>query len=269
MSTEDATYSAGLLRLIGASEPLWGGEAEVIRTYWDWPARNSQTDRKWLIHQIYKEYWDGIFPPLEQFQRQLPGASDRQGRSSLLAISEVLHEEVEHFTYFADLYGELTNSDYSLSPEDLKVQGAWPENDELMLLRQRHKAESRHLGERAQFFTEGGHCALFTEGMALQGRGGFDDAVADVCRRIYQDEFNHMLLGIIESDDATLSDTDWDTMTRFTTAQLQLRIVMRNAQFSHPLPPGRLEELLRSGGEPVKFDFSGAESLLQKNAGIA
>ncbi len=64
--------SAGLTGLIEANEPYWGAEAEVIRTYWDSPIRNQETDRKWLIHQIYKEYWDGILPPLESLTAQLP-----------------------------------------------------------------------------------------------------------------------------------------------------------------------------------------------------
>lgn len=264
MSSTNKHYSDGLLRLIAANEPFWGGEAEVIRSYWNSPARTAATDRKWLIHQIYKEYWDGILPPLEIFRQRLPGAGLKAGRQRLLAIAEVLYEEVEHFTLFADLFRELSGADYDLSPQDLKAQGAWRENDELMALRARHRAESPELGQRAHSFTEGGHCALFTEGMALQGRGGVDDAIAAVCRRIYDDEFEHMLLGIIETDDEALTDADWDILCSYTVAQMKQRIRMRNAQFSFPVDGARIEELLQGRGDPVKFDFGNAQTLLEQ-----
>ena len=264
MNPGNGLYSDGLLRLIEANEPYWGGEAEVIRTYWNSPVRTAATDRKWLLHQIYKEYWDGILPPLEIFRERLPGAGVKRGRQSLLAIAEVLYEEVEHFSLFADLYRELEGADYALSPEHLKALGAWRENDELMALRARHRAESPGLGQRAHNFTEGGHCALFSEGMALKGRGGFDEAVADVCHRIYDDEFNHMLLGIIGSDDSDLTEPDWQTLLSYTVEQMKLRILMRNAQFSFPVDDTRIDELLHGQGDPVKFDLDGAEALLRQ-----
>jgi len=266
MKAKHKLYSADLQRLINANEPYWGGEAEVIRSYWDSPARTAAADRKWIVHQIYKEYWDGILPPLELFRQSLPEASGKNGRDRLLTIAEVLYEEVEHFVLFAELYRELENADYALTPNELKVQGAWAENDELMALRQSHKEASPELGLRAHRFTEGGYCALFTEGMALHGRGKSEDAIAEVCKRIYEDEFNHMLLGIIESDDSSLSDSDWDTLIQYTIEQMKSRILMRNAQFSYPVTGQRLEELLAGRAEPVHFDFRVAQQLLDGDA---
>jgi len=234
----------------------------VIRGYWCSPERSIETDRKWLVHQIYKEYWDGILPPLELFKQNLPGASTKSGRDSLLTVAEVLYEEVEHFTLFADLYRELDGGDYALTPDELKKQGGWIENDDLMALRQRHKEVSPTLGRRAHQFTEGGYCALFTEGMALSGGSETDDAIAEVCRRIYDDEFNHMLLGIIQSDDSELTDSEWDVLISFTVEQMKLRIVMRNAQFSRPIPERRLEELLNGEAESVHFDYEAAGDLI-------
>jgi hypothetical protein len=258
----NGSYSDGLQRLIRANEPYWGGEAEVIRTYWHWSERTVETDRKWLIHQIYKEYWDGILPPLEALQRALPGASTKSGRHRLLTVAEVLHEEVEHFAMFADLYRELEGEDYALSPEELKQRGRWLENDRLMELRRRHAEASPDLGRRAYQFTEGGYCALFAEGMALGGGGSIDAAIAEVCRRIYEDEFNHMLLGIIQGDDVQLSDSDWDTLVEYTVEQMKMRILMRNAQFSEAVPPHRLEQLLNGEADPIPFDYEAAEKLL-------
>ena len=71
MSVVSEVYSAGLLRLIEANAPYWGAEAEIIRSYWDAPARTAATDRKWLIRQVYKEY-RGVLSQLERFRAQLP-----------------------------------------------------------------------------------------------------------------------------------------------------------------------------------------------------
>lgn len=267
MSTDNALYSEGLERLIHANEPFWGGEAEVIRSYWSSPVRTPEADRKWLIHQIYKEYWDGILPPLEQFRQALPGASVKRGRDNLLTMAEVLHEEVEHFVLFAELYQALEGSDYALTPEQLREQGAWAENDQLMAMRQRHKDQSPELGLRAHRFTEGGYCALFTEGMALGGGDRRDVAIAEVCRKIFEDEFNHMLLGILDIDDSELTEADWDRLIDYTVEQMKSRILMRNAQFSHPVPAGRLAQLMAGEAEPVRFDFQFAEQLLARDSG--
>lgn len=155
VAEKSVPISAGLTGLIEANEPYWGGEAEVIRTYWNSPIRNQATDRKWLIHQIYKEYWDGILPPLASFTAQLPHASVLDERSKLLNLAEVLFEEVQHFSLFAGLYLVLEGVDYALSPDELQAHGAWPENDDLMELRRQHKVEAAELGQRAYHFTEG------------------------------------------------------------------------------------------------------------------
>ena len=46
-----------LRELIEASAPLWAGEAEVVRTYFDSPSRTAETDRVWLKRQCFKEFY--------------------------------------------------------------------------------------------------------------------------------------------------------------------------------------------------------------------
>jgi len=262
MSKTELQTSAGLLALIEANAPFWAAEAEVIRSYWDAPIRNVETDKKWLTHQVYKEFWDGVLPPLALFNENLPRAGAQSGRMKLVELAEVLYEEVEHFTLFADLFLVLDGNDYQLSTDELKEAGAWPENDALMTMRQSHISETTELGQRAFRLTEGGYCALFTEGMKLAGRNDFDSAVAEVCRKIYEDEFNHMLLGIIEADNNHLSEKDWEVLLGYTVAQSKQRVVMRNAQFSFPVTDGRIDELLAGKATPVIFDFDYAAQLL-------
>jgi hypothetical protein len=256
--------SDGLARLIRANAPYWGGEAELIRSYWNSPTRNRSTDAKWLTHQMYKEYCDGVLPSLEAFHACLPQTGSHEGRVQLEGAAEVLFQETQHFTLFADLYRALDGVEFALSPEGLQAHGSWPENDDLMSLRRSHLAESVELGARACRFTEGGYCALFGEGMKLAGRGGFDAALADVCGRIYADEFNHMLLGIVAADDTALTESDWDTLVRYTVAQMKLRIHMRDAQFSHPLAADRLAELVAGEAAPAEFDVDRAARLLHE-----
>lgn len=266
MAGKELKPSTGLLQLIEKNAPYWSAEAEVIRSYWDSPVRNQNTDKKWLIHQIYKEYCNGVLPYLDLFNKHLPLANIHAQRLKLLDLSHILHEEVEHFTMFADLYMVLDATDYQLTPEELNAAGAWPENDALMTLRQKHIAESTAIGQRASSFTEGGYCALFSEGMKLAGRNQFDSAVAKVCKTIYDDEFKHMLLGIIETDSEQLTETDWQALETYTVEQMKKRITMRNAQFSLPVPEKRMHELLAGKASPIVFDFEFATQLLNKQA---
>lgn len=256
--------SQGLLKLIKANATFWGAEAEVIRSYWDSPVRNHETDKKWLIHQIYKEYCNGILPYLALFNEQLAVATISEQRLKLVDLSEILYEEVEHYAMFADLYVVLDDTDYKLSPDELKTAGAWPENDDLMTLRKQHCLESSDIGQRAFSFTEGGYVALFSEGKKLKGRSNFENAVAKVCKKIYDDEFNHMLLGIMETDSHQLSESNWNMLERFTVEQMKKRILMRNAQFSKPVSEKRMQELLAGQATPVVFDFTYATQLLNK-----
>ena len=46
-----------LKEIIETSAPLWAGEAEVVRTYFNWSKRSNKTDRKWLAHQCFKEFY--------------------------------------------------------------------------------------------------------------------------------------------------------------------------------------------------------------------
>lgn len=264
-SNQRFVISEGFRRLVTLNAPLWGGEAEVIRSYWHSPKRNRDTDRTWLMRQMYKEFWDGIYPPMNAFQRALTNYGHGADRNQLLDLSHVLHEEVEHFCLFAGIYDLVRNPDEaSPDPATLKQLGAWAGNDALMAVRAGHREKHGSLGQRAFHLSEGGYCSLFAEGMKLKGRGGIDDAIAEVCSKIYDDEFNHMLLGILDIDDAALSEADWQTLAELAAEQMQYRIRMRNEQFGYPLSAERIEELCAGKGTPASFDFAHAERLKQQ-----
>ena len=50
------SLNSNLQNLIKVSAPLWAGEAEVVRTYWDSSVRTLETDLLWLRRQCFKEF---------------------------------------------------------------------------------------------------------------------------------------------------------------------------------------------------------------------
>ena len=267
--------SANLRRLIEAATPYWAGEAEVFRSYWSWQQRSRDTDRRWLALQCSKEVWgSGLAPldkgiflgPAEQLVAAFPGIDISIDRHEILDIAEGLRAEFAHYCAFADAHDALARpGEPKINPHAVKT--AWKEDLELSALRFAHKKENPKLGDRATKFTEGGYCTLFSEGLGLkhktQGPHGRANAlIAHACADVYEDEFGHMLKGIVGLDAEGLSSQDWATLERMALDQLRGRIHMRNAQFSTPLSGVALERALAGRCEPIAFDYGKAGSRL-------
>jgi hypothetical protein len=247
-----------LMRLIAANAPLWAGEAEVFRAYWDSAIRDPVSDRLWLLRQAYKEYWDGFVPHLAAVERMTGVDQSAAVRREALEATRIAAEEYAHFCLFADAWHSLGEEADTLHPQWLRQEGDWTENRELMELRERHKTRHGALGERAHRFTEGGYCTLYREGMLLGGRGGVDDVIAAACASVYEEEFDHMLMGIAGMDKTGIGEDEWLTLEQLSTEQMRYRIRMRNAQFSYPLSEQRVRELCEGVAEPLEFDFGRA-----------
>ena len=265
------TVSAQLKRLIDSAAPYWAGEAEVFTTYWDWPKRTRQTDRQWLAYQCSKEVWGsglasldkGIFlGPAEELIAAFPRIDNGIDRHKVLDIAEGLWAEFAHYCAFADAHDALCEEgEPKLTP--LSVKLAWKEDRALSELRVAHRRDHPRLGQRATSFTEGGYCTLFSEGMKLKNRTGgphgrANALIAEACAKVYDDEFGHMLKGIVGLDREAMSPEDWKLLEDLSVAQLRLRIVMRNSQFGYPVGEKRLAELLAGKGEPLAFDYDKA-----------
>ena len=248
--------------MIDRCSRLWAAEAEVFRSYWDSPIRTADTDRAWLQRQMYKELIDGVYSSFKWIQENFEGLETKIERNDILDEIKVMQEEFIHYSAFMEVYELLNNpQDTALpNPSRLRETGAWKENDLLMALRAGHRKEFGELGLRAQRFTEGGYCTLFSEGMKLRDRGGIDAQIAAACATVYEDEFSHMLRGIadIAISSESLSDEEWQTMSELVVAQLKQRILMRNAQFSHPVANERLEAICSGACEPIVFDYQRA-----------
>jgi hypothetical protein len=259
--------SAQLISLVDAVAPLFAGEAEVMRTYWTSPVRNADTDRLWLLRQSRKEVWDtplgdqrGLYVgPVEDLLTDFPKIDTEIPREDILERMEGIYEEFSHYCAFADAYDSVRPAgEPRLSPPRLRDVPDWDENLAIRDRRAAIKTEQGSVGERACFFTEGGYCTLFSEGMALAGKGGVDDMIARACALVYEDEFGHMCKGIVGLDTDELSAAEWVLMTDLSVELAILRIHMRNGQFSYPLSTARIAAIVAGDIEPVVFDFEKA-----------
>ncbi len=259
-----------LQKLIENSAKLWAGEAEVIRTYWDSPVRTQATDLLWLRRQCLKEFNGkglgehkdlGVFlGPLTEIMESFPNIDRGVDRHRVLGLIESIHDEFTHYCLFADVYDAIRDDDTPpLDPHQLET---WDDDQALTDMRLAHNRAHGKIGIRASHFTEGGYCTLFREGMRLKGRGGADDLIAEACRRIYDDEFGHMLSGIVGLDAERMSDADYELMTGLVVEQLRVRIRMRNSEFSYPLAEDRIQAIYRGDIEPEPFDAAKAEATM-------
>ncbi|MSQ19181.1 MAG: hypothetical protein EXR39_06370 [Betaproteobacteria bacterium] len=253
--------------LVAVAAPLWAGEAEVVRTYWTSPKHTAQTDMLWLARQCFKEFWGsgvskydrgGVFlGVMKKLIETAPAIDITLDRTEVLDTLEGLKAEFSHYCAFADVYDEIRPAGTpKLNPHVLE---AWPEEDALTALRYQHQDEHGAVGMRACKFTEGGYCTLFSEGMALAGKGGIEEKIAAACAMVYEDEFGHMLAGMTGITDAGLKDADWKLIETLVVAQLQKRIHMRNGQFGYPLAEARIQAIFRGDILPVAFDYAKAK----------
>ena len=262
--------SKNLRKLITANAPLWAGEAEIVRTYWASPVRTIETDKLWLKRQCWKEYGGlgdsegetmGMVGDLVvKLKDRVPRLDIDVDRHDLEELLGKVYVEYTHYCLFADIYDSLTDDDeHRLIANELKP---WPEEEALAGRRREVMKSHGELGWRATDFTEGGYCTMYSEGARLQGRDGIDGTIGAACQKVYDDEFGHMMHGVVGIDDEGLSDSGWEELTELTMEQLRLRLFMRNVQFSHPLPDERIREILDGRIVPMAFDFDRAETYL-------
>ena len=102
--------------------------------------------------------------------------------------------------------------------------------------------------------------------MSLKNQGPHSRAnqlISIACSKVFDDEFGHMLKGIAGLDAEGLQPADWRTLEAMSVEQLKARILMRNAQFGHPLAGKRLEDALSGRCGALSFDYERAEEALQ------
>lgn len=269
--------SENLKRLIDANAPLWAGEAEIVRSYWTSPVRSREADKLWLKRQCWKEYagigdsegdTKGMVSDLVfKLKRDVPKLDVTVDRHDMKEFMEKVFVEFTHYVLFADIYDRLLDAgEPRLNANTL---APWPEEETLASKRREVRATRGKLGNRASDFTEGGYCTMYSEGARLKGKPGIDGRIGTACQKVYDDEFGHMMYGVLGVDEEGLGKADWEELTALTTEQLRLRLYMRNAQFNHPLPDSRIKEIIAGKIEPVQFDYARAESHIAAHAAAA
>ena len=260
--------SKSLQGVIEAAQPLWAGEAEVVRTYWDAPQRSVETDLLWVARQASKEFnGSGVaeynnlgcfIGPLTELLEIFPKIDRGVSRREAFERIETIYEEFSHYMAFADLHDALKPVD--AHPLDPHRVAPWAEDQALNAFRHACMAKHGEIGVRATKFSEGGYCTLFREGMRLKGNGGADELIAQTCATIYDDEFGHMLKGIIglDGDGDMLNEAEWTLLRDLVVKILQHRIHMRNAEFSFPLTQTRIDAIFAGDIEPEPFDYDTA-----------
>lgn len=267
-----------LRKLIDANAPLWAGEAEIVRTYWTSPVRNREADKLWLKRQCWKEYvgvarFDGptieVSMPMEltrDLKEMLPKLDVTLDRHIIREELEKVYAEFTHYCLFADCYDALRDpGEPKLKANELAV---WPEEDALAKYRNKVRTSGSKLA-RATGFTEGGYCTLYSEGAKLQGRAGIDGKIGKACQKVFDDEFGHMMWGIVGAELDDLTPAEWKDLVEITCEILRLRLHMRNAQFSHPVAELRLKEIFAGKIKPIEFDYAKAESYMEAHQAAA
>ena len=87
--------------------------------------------------------------------------------------------------------------------------------------------------------------------------------IAAACTQVYEDEFGHMLTGIVGIDNEGWTDEEFELLQKLVVEQLKLRIPGRNIQFSNPLSEDRVEASIKGEIDPLKFDYAEAETRMQ------
>lgn len=262
--------SKNLQRLIELNAPLWAGEAEIVRTYWTSPVRNRANDKLWLKRQCWKEYaglGDSKGPTkgmISDLGMRLPDMVAKLDisldRHQLKELMEKVFVEYTHYVLFSDVYDTLLDpGEKKLNANELKP---WPEEEALASARVGVRKTHGEIGWRATDFTEGGYCTMYSEGAKLKTGTGLDRRIGLACQRVYDDEFGHMMHGVVGVDDSGLTPGDWKELEQLTMEQLKLRLYMRNTQFSHPLSDARMKEIFAGKIEPIKFDVKKAETYM-------
>lgn len=223
--------------------PLWAGEAEITRGYFEGRDRSRESDLFWLRAQAFKE---------TRHLRDLPAPLQQEyWKTGRIAVhpdgeraAEILAEEMKHFGLLAALIRRLTGRE--VAPDELH---GLEEDRRLQALRADFRRSGGELERAAVTFTEGGGGSMYTVLARLSG-SDFDRAIAAAFREIHRDEVIHGPMQIHRIARHARSPDDWERCGRIAAAICRQRLRMRNEMFGRPLSALRLEEIEAGKVEP-------------------
>ena len=201
---------------------------------------------------------------IETLHEMVPQLEITVGREELREELEKAVSEYTHYCLYASVYDKL------IGPGEPKLVAAdlesWKEESDKAAHGRAMRKNNGRVGPLAAEFCEGGYCTLFSEGLKLKGRPGIDGEIGNISQRIYNDEFDHMMHGVVGMDRAGLTAEEWKLLERLTVEHTTHRIYMRNAQFSHPVSDARIKEIVSGKIEPMAFDYAKAETYIAHQA---
>ncbi|HXV83775.1 MAG TPA: hypothetical protein VEG60_28290 [Candidatus Binatia bacterium] len=228
------------------------GEAEVAAEFFG-GKRPRNEHAAWLRFQIAREARN--LEEIANHQRcDLVEHVDTTGsREALVDLLMEDYQEIRHYAMLAHLYEGLTGErvEWRQLRETAKA-APWYD-----LSRKEHTrwAEFKQTGSplelAAALFTRGGGGALFYGFLSLSG-GDYEFLLSEASKIILNDELEH---GASEGRDELFKlihkPEDIDVAKKIVTEMSQIRLAMRNEQFSRPLSERRLEEIAAGQIRPL------------------
>jgi hypothetical protein len=222
----------------------WGGHFEVVKTFFGAPRPREQL-LAWLELQLYKEIHvvPGKARELIALYEQL---DDTVERGEFEAEAYELADEVQHYRLLADVYEFLTGRRRAA----LEFQ-ATPEQKELEAVRQRY-AESGPLVRAIGGFAPGGGTAFAAAG-SLIGGGPAERMLAEAFQVIYRQELEHYNKNrfVFDRRVREADPSEYAEALQYARELARQHFLLRNASFSYPLPPERVEEI--DAGQVVPY----------------
>lgn len=222
--------------LVDSVAPLWAGEAEITRSYFEGDGRSPESDLFWLRAQAFKE---------TRHLRDLPAEIQREYRETgSVAVhpdgegaGKILREEMKHYRLLADLIEKLDGS-----PVVIDALGGLEEDRKLQALRARYREQGGELARATVTFTEGGGGSMYSVLSSL-GESELDRGIAAAFREIHADEVIHGPMQVFRIARRARSDQDWARCREMAVAICRQRLRMRSEMFGWPLSELRLHEI--------------------------
>jgi len=231
------------------------GEAEVAAKFFA-GKRPRREHAAWLRFQVAREARNLEEIAGHQRCEFVARVDTTVSREALVDLLMEDYQEIRHYAMLAYIYEGLTGErvEWRRLRETAKA-APWYE-----LSRREHQRwdDFKHSGSRlelaAALFTRGGGGALFYGFVSLRG-GDYEFLLSEASKIILNDELEH---GASEGRDELFklirTQADAEVAKKIIIEMSQLRLAMRNEQFSRPLSQTRLNEIARGEIAPLTLD---------------
>lgn len=232
-----------MLALAAAAAPLWAGEAEITRSYFEGGKRTRESDLSWLRAQAFKEtrHLRDLDPVLQREYWESGAIARHPGGER---AAQILQEEMKHYGLLAALISRLSGK--PVVADELR---GLEEDRRLQELRAGFRRSGGPLERATVTFTEGGGGSMYSVLSGLDA-DDFDRAIASAFREIHADEVIHGPMQIHRIAEHARDAGDWRRCREMAVAICRQRLRMRNEMFGYPLSSVRLAEIEDGEIEP-------------------